>query len=422
MHTKWLYYNGNYYYCFPGDDGRMATGWQNITVNGTQYTYYFRTGDDGTMAKSWLEIPANSGNFYYFIETSGAADEGARKTGWHKYYSDGAWRWSYLDPAVNGRMHMGWKTIGSYSYYFRETVPDRGRMLTGWQEIGGKGYYFKPSGADEGRLITFDVAVQNCFDNGMKKRWGGSGTATDTQMSNGISYYAEDIARDFYRDLFNINILNNFPALYTSCADICKNGYGSLAMLNKACSCDPVISDSHQDPGVPPPPSPKHKHTNNMQSSFLGSHPAALTPPRVIPILWTGHITYHLKKGELTDIAYSPEDNGSVYMCNAGIVKDPPVDETTTQKTITDFKSANNNIRFIYLHEMAHCFGASDSRCDGAGCTISNCWNHNSAAGYSKNCLMTGSVAIPTLKTTPQLNWFCANCKADIRSYLPSNY
>ena len=112
--TNWAYYV----------DGTVCTGF--FKVNG----YYYYAKSNGFIVTDWQLI---NGSWYYF-DKSGVMISST----WMKNKSD---QWIYL--LEDGKMAIGFKTIGNTSYYFNND----GAMQTGWMQIKDKWYYADSSGA-----------------------------------------------------------------------------------------------------------------------------------------------------------------------------------------------------------------------------------------------------------------------------------
>lgn len=142
MTTGWASVGGRWY--LLGADGAMLTGWQQ--VKGTWYWM----APDGAMAANgatWV-----NGRFRLFA-SSGAwvtgsgwrnvggvwywLDNDVVRTGWVS--SKGSW---YL-TAPNGRMVIGWASVGGGWYYLNSP---NGDMAVGWKQVGGKWYWLESSG------------------------------------------------------------------------------------------------------------------------------------------------------------------------------------------------------------------------------------------------------------------------------------
>ena len=162
-------YDHTYYF---NDSGSMVTGWKKLDG----VWYYFRPADNdngpaGSMVKdSWVL----SGNKWYYVGEDGAMvtgtkeiysgnygrsdeyyfnDSGAMQTGWH--HVNGNWHFYRTASSANGpqgSMAKGvWVPAGSFWYYTDDTD---GAMVLGWKDIGTKTYYFSYDASHYGQMVT----------------------------------------------------------------------------------------------------------------------------------------------------------------------------------------------------------------------------------------------------------------------------
>ena len=166
MATGWKKLDGVWYYFRPAenDNGPQGSMVKDSWVLSGNKWYYI--GEDGTMVTGTKEIYSDNSRTYYVYYFN---DSGAMQTGWH--YVDSAWRffriassdngpqgsmaksvwvpagdkWYYTDNY--GAMVLGWKDIGTKTYYFSSEAANYGQMVTGKQVIDGKEYTFGDNGA-----------------------------------------------------------------------------------------------------------------------------------------------------------------------------------------------------------------------------------------------------------------------------------
>ena len=166
MATGWKKLDGVWYYFRPAenDNGPAGSMVKDSWVLSGNKWYYI--GEDGTMVTGTKEIYSDNSRTYYVYYFN---DSGAMQTGWH--YVDSAWRffriassdngpqgsmaksvwvpagdkWYYTDNY--GAMVLGWKDIGTKTYYFSSEAANYGQMVTGKQVIDGKEYTFGDNGA-----------------------------------------------------------------------------------------------------------------------------------------------------------------------------------------------------------------------------------------------------------------------------------
>lgn len=143
--TGWLSLNGQTYYLQPSKGGAAATGL--FTVDGSLYG----ADPQGALYKSqWGRV---DGRYYWFNALGKPLD------GW-LYYKGGRY---YLDPADQGAMVTGWRSLNNAWYYFQKNgamltgwlpegstwyyLQNDGTMATGWQKVGGTWYHLNATGA-----------------------------------------------------------------------------------------------------------------------------------------------------------------------------------------------------------------------------------------------------------------------------------
>ncbi len=137
--------------CFNAN-GTTSSGW--IKSNG--YWYYFDPGDDNRAAIGWKTI----GSRTYYLHSDSTMAQGWNKIGddWYYFVGEGAMQkgwlqnsggWYYLDPS-DGAMVSGFKDINGNVYYLDPT--NDSRMATGWKNVDGKWYYLDPS--NDSRMAT----------------------------------------------------------------------------------------------------------------------------------------------------------------------------------------------------------------------------------------------------------------------------
>ncbi len=257
-------------------------------------------------------------------------------------------------------------------------------------------YYTYDSSSYEQKWQFYEayVNVDNYYDNGALTRWG----LTESQIQSndqGIGYFT-DIAEKLYLEVFDIYINHNTPQLLTTYADNCT-GSSNIDALNKT-TCDHGLD---------------HK-TEACLLINIGGYYYSDTPPRIIPVLWTGH--------RMSDIDYSPEHRilGKAYNKKRIIMYD--------LDTENGFSSDQQKL-CAYLHELAHCFGAVDSYCFNqenvyTPCTNPNCATCYTSVGYSEDCIMSRE----RFNMTSYINsefyslLFCSKCSTDIEEYISTLY
>ncbi|MCF0107311.1 MAG: hypothetical protein HUJ53_11160 [Holdemanella sp.] len=111
--TGWISYKGFWYYL--GEDGYMTTG----MIYDGEKSYIMDA--EGRMLRGWIFY---ENNWYY--------GDSAIRYGWFNGY--------YLDPANNGAMAIGIRTIDDVEYYFNESGK---RMNHGWVFHDNKWYYIE---------------------------------------------------------------------------------------------------------------------------------------------------------------------------------------------------------------------------------------------------------------------------------------
>ena len=120
--TDWQNIEGNWYYFDSYQDGRLVTGWVELS----EKRYYL--DPSGVRVTGWLEL---DGSRYYLDPATGAA-----ATGWFTA-DEGTY---YMDPAT-GAMATGWTDVGANRYYLDEAT---GLLAEGWLQLDGALYYLAP--------------------------------------------------------------------------------------------------------------------------------------------------------------------------------------------------------------------------------------------------------------------------------------
>ena len=131
------------------------------TISGNKY--YYKNG-----VKQTGLITISGKGTYYFMDKSyvdfDPAKEGQMMTGWKtvngavRYFTDE--KYKAYKAANKGKMLTGWKTIGGRVYFLadsRVSGYEKGEQVTGWQKIDGKMYYFADENyksAPRGSMLT----------------------------------------------------------------------------------------------------------------------------------------------------------------------------------------------------------------------------------------------------------------------------
>jgi len=172
---RWETEGENRYYVDA--DGNRLTGWQQIGAD----MYYLDPDLDGAMHVGWLELTYG----VYYLDK-----DGKRLTGWLELES-GAY---YL--AADGKKQTGWVTLPEGAYY----LGDEGVRYAGWLEMDGKRYYLvdgkKQTGwveADGDRYYLDDAGVMQTGwldQNGSLYYLGEDGAMHTGWLAwNGFDYY-----------------------------------------------------------------------------------------------------------------------------------------------------------------------------------------------------------------------------------------
>lgn len=137
----WQKESNSWYYYFP-DGSYQKNGWLKVADK----WYLFQS--DGRMLTGWQNI---SGQTFYL------ADSGDMQTGWIK----AGQRWYYLNPTQDTYygclVKNHWMDIGGKTYYFTAD----GSMAEGWNQVDGNWYYFYPGAGNKAMNTYIDTFYVN---------------------------------------------------------------------------------------------------------------------------------------------------------------------------------------------------------------------------------------------------------------------
>jgi glucan-binding YG repeat protein len=211
------WYKKNGYKYYYDTDGKLSLGWQQIDGK----LYYFMKKASGDVPKGSMAVGLTAiGSRYFYFSKSGEMHTGWVKSGGKLYYfrksgEVGTIGKSYSGYAVvgsdrylfdtDGSVLAGWQTYKNYTYYGNTTgsAGTYGKLFTGgWKTIGSYRYYFSKKGVlqtnrwigsyyvnEKGRMLKSTVTPDGWIvdKNGKKTK-----QASGWVKSGGKYYYYKD--------------------------------------------------------------------------------------------------------------------------------------------------------------------------------------------------------------------------------------
>ncbi len=245
------------------------------------------------------------------------------------------------------------------------------------------------------------VEIQNYYDDGMLKRW----NTTDDGIKGAIGILAmQDLAYNFFSELeyngTNLGIELNFtsPEKYESEGDRCAK----TSINATECNC------TGED----------HVKEQNIRADFNKNKPHR-TCPRMIPVLWTGHVSVNDYDNDGIIEENEVIDNGAVTINRSYIVILNRGGHMNLDLSLLDFASSGE-IQRAYLHELCHAMGASDSYCldkYNGNCENDRCATCYPNKGYAGDCIMA-NLHFDSINVYDYNDLLCDKCKEDIYNFL----
>lgn len=226
--------------------------------------------------------------------------------------------------------------------------------------------------------VKYELDVWHYYDQGMQVRYDNADEGIET---------GQELVSEVFDEGLGLHITTKRLSQYNSPPDICK-GTVTEENLNTMCSHNPCCSNAH-----------------TMYGIFHDSYD--VTQNTQVSILWSGHRT---EWGENVNRSFAVQDNDGSY---------------TIMMLNNETTMALNG--YILLHETAHAVGAPDHYHDlvyDPDYQQSVCKNKEICSDCGKENKRSSSCTMnrPQYYSGSKQNFFCAECREDIRQHLAGHH